>query len=235
MTNAISLLPRVEQRLKKILQRRLPRRHEKLEEIARFMFKRLKMGKQVDVVFVCTHNSRRSVFAEVWCNTIAASMGFQVRAYSAGTEATAVNPAVVRALTEEGFRLEAPQVESSPAYKLTLGKKGEGFSVRSKKIGDEQLPKSGFLAVMVCTDADEACPVVPGAAHRIALPYKDPRHADGTDAEKQAYADCSAQIATELWFLFSRLEEALGPQDVGWRNLLKSRFFQAGRPAEPCC
>jgi protein-tyrosine-phosphatase len=181
-------------------------REKKLLAIRQFMQKRIAANRKVKVVFVCTHNSRRSVIAETWCNTLAASLGLPIEAWSAGTEATAVNPAAVGALKDEGFEVRKLGEGDNPQYSITFGGRGEGFATWSKTLDYDALPRSGFLAIMVCSDADEACPVVPGAADRISMPYDDPRDADGTDEEQAAYAHCSALIAHELWHVLAELQ-----------------------------
>lgn len=58
----------------------------------------------VQVLFVCVHNSGRSVMAEMFVNHLAAARGLKVQAHSAGTHPGAgVNPVVAEALRELGF------------------------------------------------------------------------------------------------------------------------------------
>jgi len=64
-------------------------------------------------------------------------------------------------------------------------------------------PRGGFAAVMTCSAADEACPVVLGAAERISLSYVDPGDLDGTARERTAYDDCSRQLACEMLYSLS--------------------------------
>jgi hypothetical protein len=58
---------------------------------------------------------------------------------------------------------------------------------------------------MTCGEADGACPVVLGAAARIALHYEDPKVADGMPEEAATYDGRSMQIATEMLYAFSKL------------------------------
>ena len=53
---------------------------------------------------------------------------------------------------------------------------------------------------MVCDSADEACPFVPGAEFRLALPFVDPKAFDDTELEAQKYEERSKQIAREILF-----------------------------------
>jgi arsenate reductase len=61
---------------------------------------------------------------------------------------------------------------------------------------------------MTCTSADEACPHVPGAAVRVALPYVDPKASDGTPDEAAAYDRCCEQVAREMLYLTAALAAA---------------------------
>lgn len=60
----------------------------------------------------------------------------------------------------------------------------------SKALGDEALPGSGLAAILVCPEAAEGCPFVPGVAARIPMPLVDPKEADGT-AEVAARYDAT--------------------------------------------
>ena len=42
---------------------------------------------------------------------------------------------------------------------------------------------------MVCSEADEACPFVKGAALRLSMPYLDPKIYDGGAYESAKYAE----------------------------------------------
>ena len=58
---------------------------------------------------------------------------------------------------------------------------------------------------MSCSQADRNCPLVPGCAARIALPYDDPKDFDGTDREAAMYDERCRQIAREMLFVFSQV------------------------------
>ena len=57
--------------------------------------------------FICTHNSRRSHFSQIWCQVLADYYGIPLRTFSAGTEATAVNPQVIETMRRVGFQVKA--------------------------------------------------------------------------------------------------------------------------------
>ncbi|MBX2798882.1 MAG: hypothetical protein KTR31_14495 [Myxococcales bacterium] len=156
------------------------------------------------LVFVCTHNSRRSHMAQLWAWAAAEHRGLPVRCFSAGTEATAFHPHAVRAMREVGFRVEAVATpEVNPVYATSLGSCGPVASF-SKTLGHGSLPTEGFAAVMVCSSADESCPVVFGADVRISLPFDDPKDSDGTPEEATTYRARSLAIGREMAFVMAR-------------------------------
>jgi hypothetical protein len=57
---------------------------------------------------------------------------------------------------------------------------------------------------MVCSDADEACPFIPGASQRISLPYNDPKSADGTGQERLKYDERCREIARDVFYIISQ-------------------------------
>ena len=73
----------------------------------------------------------------------------------------------------------------------------------SKKYMDAPNPTSNFAAIMTCSHADKNCPIVQGASIKIAIPYEDPKDADGKPNETQIYNERCKQIATEVMYVFS--------------------------------
>ena len=60
---------------------------------------------------------------------------------------------------------------------------------------------------MVCEEANEACPVVEGAATRFGLPYIDPKASDGTPEENRVYQQRSLEIGAEMFFAMMKVRE----------------------------
>jgi len=60
---------------------------------------------------------------------------------------------------------------------------------------------------MTCSEADEACPFVPGGCRRSSLPYTDPKSSDGTPQQEEIYFARSIEIATEMVFTFSEVKK----------------------------
>ena len=116
---------------------------------------------------------------------------------SAGTAPRPSTCGTIAALRAIGFAIEPTGDEAprgsdglpNPRYRVHLGS-GEGQELVefSKALGDSSLPKRGFAAVMVCDGADAGCPIVPGAALRLSMPFPDPKAFDGTAQEQERYA-----------------------------------------------
>jgi arsenate reductase len=124
--------------------------------------------------------------------------------YSGGTEATACNLRAVAALKRVGFRIENPGGKN-PHYRLHFSEDAKPLLCFSKKYDDPVNPREGFFAVMTCSEADENCPFIPGAKHRVPLTYRDPKEADGTPLESACYDGRCRQIATEMFYLMEQL------------------------------
>jgi hypothetical protein len=60
---------------------------------------------------------------------------------------------------------------------------------------------------MVCSDADQACPIVYGAEERISLPFEDPKAYDGTADEIEEYDKTCRLIATEMFYVMSLVKD----------------------------
>ena len=178
-------------------------RKEKLHQIAEFIKDEISVS-NAKLNFICTHNSRRSHMAQLWAAASAEYFGVdKVQTFSGGTEGTAFNPRSVKALRNAGFRIEMIEDGDNPLYSSEYAEGGEKIKSFSKKFSHEINPMEGFAAVMVCSDADEACPFVPGAKSRIAIPYDDPKAFDNTPQEEEKYAERSIQIAREMAYVFS--------------------------------
>jgi hypothetical protein len=185
-------------------------RQSVLLELADFIGGRRAAGQPVRLIFICTHNSRRSHLAQIWAAAAAAHYGVAgIETYSGGTEATAFNPRAVAALERAGFELARDDANAdNPRYRVRYSKAAKPLVCFSKEFGQPPNPRDDFCAVMTCSQADEACPAVAGAAKRIALPYEDPKAADGAPGETATYDERCAQIGRELLFVFARVAES---------------------------
>ncbi|MCZ7634520.1 MAG: arsenate reductase ArsC [Phycisphaerales bacterium] len=102
--------------------------------------------------------------AEGWARALHADL---IEARSAGTRPKEIDPMAVRVMREAGVDIAGQR------------------STRLADLADEQFD----LAVTVCDDAREACPVVPGAAGTLHAPFDDPpRLAREAKSEAEALA-----------------------------------------------
>ncbi len=121
--------------------------------------------KKYNVLFVCTGNSARSIFAETILRDLA---GAKFVAYSAGTlPRSQLNPFAVEMLKSKGHDVSA---------------------LRSKNVSEFQgadAPKMDFVFTVCDRAANEDCPTWPGQPVSGHWGMPDPVKADGTDAEKR--------------------------------------------------
>jgi protein-tyrosine phosphatase/arsenate reductase len=184
-------------------------RKVELKKIAQYIQKQLKTEKKVSLIYICTHNSRRSHTGQLWALAAAEYYGFKgVSAYSGGLEVTAFNVNAIKALNEAGFKITAKTPAPNPNFESRYSDDIAPVISFSKKYMDEPNPKSNFAAVMTCSHADAACPIVFGAAIKVATPYEDPKDADGTPQQDQVYKERCKQIATEVLYTFSLVKRS---------------------------
>lgn len=126
----------------------------------------LLMDRPLNVLFLCTHNSARSILAEATLNHIG---GGRFRAFSAGSsprENRKPHPLALQALQEAGIATDG---------------------LRSKSWDEFAQPGAPEmdLVVTVCDNAaGEACPLWPGTPRREHWGYADPSEVKGSDADR---------------------------------------------------
>lgn len=182
-------------------------RKDLVQPLIDFIQEKVLSGEEIRLNFICTHNSRRSHLSQVWAQTMADHFGIKnVYCYSGGTESTAVFPKVIETLQGTGFEVEALSEEENPIYSIKYGENVHPLIAFSKKYDSDFNPKTGFAAVMTCSSADQGCPFVVGAELRVPITYEDPKLFDGTDFQTEKYLERSTQIATEMKYIFSRIQ-----------------------------
>ncbi|WP_136526750.1 arsenate reductase ArsC [Geomonas ferrireducens] len=110
------------------------------------------------ILFLCTHNSCRSQMAEGLANYF---LEDKVEAFSAGTEATRVNPLAAKVLTEIG-------IDISGQYSKTV---------------DEFEGQSFDHVITLCGDANDKCPLFIGGVTRTHHGFDDPSRVQGSEEE----------------------------------------------------
>ena len=175
-----------------------------LEEMAQYLREKLRTGQEIRLNFICTHNSRRSQFSQIWAQTAAAYYGIEAFCYSGGVEVTAFNPRAVAAIQRDGFKVVQKEGEN-PIYFVLFSDDSEPIVTFSKVYDDPINATKDFAAVMTCDHADENCPFIPGAEKRFPLRFEDPKAFDDSPLEEKMYSERSHQIAAELFYLFEKV------------------------------
>lgn len=164
---------------------------------------------KVSINFICTHNSRRSQLGQVWTFFAAHYFDLNITAFSGGTEVTAFNRNTVRTLKSVGFTFQVEEFShQNPVYQVSFeGTKHHilGFS----KTFDHEINEAPYIAITTCDSADQNCPYIAEALHRFHLPYTDPKYSDGTPEQEAAYLKTNGEVASELYFVFMKVKEAL--------------------------
>lgn len=189
----------------KILFNQIPtERKAILKEISAYISKKKKESKDIALTFICTHNSRRSHISQIMAQAAAAYYKIgNIYCYSGGTEVTAFNKNAVNALTQLGFIITAMDESENPLYEVSYGWDAPVIQAFSKLYNSSPNPKEKYGAVLTCSSADAACPIVHGAEERFKLAYEDPKKSDGTPAQELTYKQRAAQIGTEMLYIFS--------------------------------
>lgn len=181
-------------------------RKKTLTNLALYLKFKTNAGEKAKLIFICTHNSRRSHMTQIWAQTAAYYYGIaDVETYSGGTEATAFNERAVKTMKEAGFDINIKEYNKNPVYEVKFADDTPALIAFSKIYDAEGNPQKDFAAVMTCSQADQNCPLIPGASLRISIPYEDPKDFDGTPQEKEQYAQRCHQIAREMFYLFSQV------------------------------
>jgi arsenate reductase len=111
------------------------------------------------VLFLCTGNSARSQMAEAMARTLSEG---NVEAFSAGTHPKELHPMAVQVMGEAGIDISRQRGKAVSEFD------GQSFD----------------YVITVCDQANQACPVWPGARERIHWSFEDPAAAQGSEAER---------------------------------------------------
>lgn len=179
-------------------------RKKVLQSLIDFIQGKIDSGEAVHLNFICTHNSRRSQFSQIWAQTAAAFYRIPAYCYSGGVEVTAFNDRAVASIRRSGFRVAQKGVDN-PFYFVFYSEDDDPIAAFSKLYDDPINSKGNFAAVMTCAHADENCPFIPGASARIPVRYEDPKAFDDTPEETSRYDERSLQIASEMFYVFANV------------------------------
>ena len=147
----------------------------------------------VNVLFLCTHNSARSILAEAILNHIGQG---RFRAYSAGSQPRAnqqPHPLALAVLASAGIATDGLHSKSWDAF------------------GQEQAPRMDLVITVCDNAAGEACPYWPGQPATAHWGTPDPSEATGTpDQRLAAFRQTMHAIRQRLELLVSLPAERVG-------------------------
>lgn len=139
------------------------------------------------VLFVCTHNSARSIMAEA---LLRAKGGDRYEAFSAGTEPGEVRPQTLQVLREAGLPTDG---------------------LRSKSV-QEYMGRAFDYVITVCDSARQQCPVFPGEGERFHWGYDDPSAVAGSEEERLvAYRRAFTAISQRIDLFLNATEARATP------------------------
>lgn len=120
----------------------------------------------INVLFLCTHNSARSILAEALLNHIGRG---RFKAYSAGSsprDNQQPNPLGLRVLQDAGIAIAGLRSKSWDEF------------------AQPQAPRMDLVVTVCDNAAGEVCPYWPGQPATAHWGYVDPSAGDGSDAQK---------------------------------------------------
>ena len=124
-------------------------------------------SKPLNVLFLCTHNSARSILAEALLNHLGQG---RFKAYSAGSsprENQRPNPLALETLTKAGLPVEGL------------------YSKSWDEFGKPDAPHMDLVITVCDNAAGEVCPFWPGQPAPAHWGYADPSEVDGDDDKKR--------------------------------------------------
>lgn len=150
----------------------------------------------INVLFLCTHNSARSILAEALLNAIGKG---RFKAFSAGSsprENQQPNPLGLQVLQNAGIAIDGLHSKSWDVF------------------ASPDAPQMDLIITVCDNAAGEVCPVWPGHPATAHWSYSDPSEGDGTNAEKlEAFRKTLHAIKRRLELFCSlpdaKLEQAL--------------------------
>lgn len=179
-----------------------------LQPLIDFVQQKVDNKQQINLNFICTHNSRRSHFSQIWAHVGSEYYHIpNVQCYSGGTEETALFPKVAETLVNQGFNISKITETDNPVYAIKYSENAPPIIGFSKKYDNPFNPTSEFAAILTCSQADDGCPFIAGAEMRIPITFEDPKTSDGTGEQTKVYAERSLQIAREMFYIFSMINK----------------------------
>ena len=135
------------------------------------------------LLLLCTGNSCRSQMAEGW---VRSELSRIIDVYSAGTEPKEIDKRAISVMAEVGIDISGQSTNNLSEY----------------------LNKEFDLAITLCDEERESCPVFPSQAEMIHMEFRDPADATGSKEEvlvvfREVRDSLSRRLITQLREKFS--------------------------------
>ena len=147
-----------------------------------------------NIVFICTHNSRRSQYCEVWGNVFSILYNEKLTLYSAGTVSTNVYPEVINSFSRAGLETKSNN---------TIVFNNTPIKLDSKTL--DEIGAKKFISLITCSDAEKSCPIDKRSIKNIQFFHRDPKAFDDTPQEIEAYDSICFIIAKQLNYIIKRI------------------------------
>jgi arsenate reductase len=181
-------------------------RLEKLKQIQDYIKSKIHQKEEVNLIFICVQNSRRSHLAQVFAQQAAIQNNFSnVHCFSGGVEVTRIHPNTIEALKRFGFSIIQKSEGNNPLFEIDI--EGIKLPLYSKNFEEVTKQLKSFAAIMVCSETETNCPYIPNAEKKILLPYDDPKIADNTSNPTDEYIRVANIIKEEMQYIFSNIKE----------------------------
>ena len=150
----------------------------------------------INVLFLCTGNSARSILSEALLNDLASEQGKPWLGWSAGSH---------------------PSGQPHPDGLKELQKRGHQTAQYRSKSWDEfnenDAPEMDIIVTVCDNAANETCPAFPGKGLRVHWPAPDPAHIEPLEARQIAFSDVYDLCKARITALLSLSDEALDDRE----------------------
>lgn len=154
-------------------------------------------AKPLNVLFLCTHNSARSILAEALLNHLGQG---RFKAYSAGSsprENQRPNPLALETLAQAGLPVEGL------------------YSKSWDEFAKPDAPKMDLVITVCDNAAGEVCPYWPGQPATAHWGYADPSAVDGDDDKKrEAFKQTLHLMRQRLYTFVKRSDSSLSRLEI---------------------
>ncbi|MFZ2301761.1 MAG: arsenate reductase ArsC [Gallionella sp.] len=161
------------------------------------------IGRQYNVLVLCTGNSARSILGEVLFNVLGKG---RFNAWSAGSKPSGqINPGALEWLRQQGYS--------------TGGLRSKSWN----EFAAPGAPEFDFIFTVCDNAAGEACPIWPGKPATAHWGIPDPAHAEGDEARRAAFRKAAEQLARRIQLFMSLPIEKLD------KLTLKEKLAEIGK------